>query len=205
MSRVLHIDSSYGGSHSASRLLSQKFITEWKQYHPDSAIAYRDLVEQPVPYINEIWVTAMNLQPNEYNPEQQQAMANSEMILREFLLADRYIFALPMYGFTVPAVFKAYVEHLIRPGRTYTIDENALQGLVEPGKKMLIITTRGADYSQNSKFASFDFHEPYLRTIFGSFGIKNIEFIYAPNLALGDREKSISRAKESIRQMAELW
>jgi FMN-dependent NADH-azoreductase len=205
MSCILHIDSSYSGSYSASRLLSQEFITAWKHYHPEDSIEYRDLVKQPVPYIDETWVTAMDKKPNEYNPAQQQAMESSEMILKEFLLADRYIFALPMYGFTVPAAFKVYIEHLIRPGRTYTIDENGLRGLVEPGKKMLVITSRGADYSQNSGFASFDFHEPYLRTIFGSFGINNIEFIYANNLALGDRERSISDTKESIRQIAKVW
>jgi FMN-dependent NADH-azoreductase len=205
MSFVLHIDSSYSGANSASRLLSQEFVTTWQQHHRDRAIKYRDLALQPVPYIDATWVTAMDLQPREYNPAQQQAMEESEKILEEFLAAERYIFALPMYGFTVPAVFKTYIEHLIRPGRTYGIDENGLRGLVEPGKKMLVITSRGADYSQNSDFASFDFHEPYLRTIFGSFGIKEIEFIYANNLALGNREKSITEAKESIHSLAKRW
>jgi FMN-dependent NADH-azoreductase len=205
MSYLLHLDSSYGGTHSTSRLLSQEFITVWKEHHPEDSIVYRDLVKQPVPYINETWVTAMDLQTNEYNIEQKEVMKESEAILAEFLSASRYIFALPMYGFTVPAAFKAYVEHLIRPGRTYTIDDNGLRGLVKEGKKMLIITSRGADYSPNSKFANFDFHEPYLRTIFGSFGIKDIEFVYANNLAFGNRQQSIDEAKESIRQIIKHW
>jgi FMN-dependent NADH-azoreductase len=54
-------------------------------------------------------------------------------------------------------------------------------------------------------FACFDFHEPYLRTIFGSFGIKDVKFIYANNLALGDREKSIKDAKISIGSLAKKW
>lgn len=205
MSRILHIDSSYSGSYSASRLLSAEFINAWKRRHPEDTILYRDLVNQPIPYINETWIQAMNLQPSEYAPEQKQAMKESEMILTEFLSADRYVFALPMYGFTVPAVFKAYIEHLIRPGRTYTIDDRGLIGLVESGKKMLILTSRGADYSSGTEFANFDFHEPYLRTIFGSFGIKNIEFIYANNLALDNREKSISATKEAIHSKIQVW
>ena len=205
MPHVLYIDSSYSGAYSTSRLLSQEFMTAWSKLHPDSIIMYRDLIKQPVPYIDETWVKAMDLLPNQYSLEQQQAMKESEMILEQFLSADCYLFAVPMYGFTVPGAFKVYIEHLIRPGRTYTIDENGLRGLVEPTKKMLVITSRGADYSKNSEFASFDFHEPYLRTIFGSFGINNIEFVYVNNLALGDREKSISHAKESILQIAQYW
>jgi FMN-dependent NADH-azoreductase len=110
-----------------------------------------------------------------------------------------------LYGFTVPAAFKAYVEHLIRPGRTYTIDEQGLRGLVAPGKKMLVITSRGGEYARNSALANFDFHEPYLRTIFGSFGIEDIEFVYANNLVLGDRDSSIAAAKVAIHSLAKLW
>ncbi len=205
MSHVLHIDSSYSGSRSASRLLCQEFMSAWKERYPEDSIRYRDLALQPVPYINEKWVTAMDLLPNDYTLEQREAMKESENILAQFLEADRYVFGIPMYGFNVPAVFKAYIEHLIRPGRTYTIDDSGLRGLVGQGKKMLIITSRGGDYSSNSPFAAFDFHEPYLRTIFGSFGIADIKFIYANNLTLGDREQSISNAKKSIRQIIQHW
>jgi FMN-dependent NADH-azoreductase len=55
-----------------------------------------------------------------------------------------------------------------------------------PVKKMLVITSRDAEYTRNSPLADFDFHEPYIQTIFGSFGIENIEFIYANNLEFGD-------------------
>ncbi|PSB53053.1 FMN-dependent NADH-azoreductase [Chamaesiphon polymorphus] len=205
MSFILQIDSSYSGSDSASRLLAREFVTAWKQHHPDCQIAYRDLALQPVPYVDRTWVSAMNLSPDRYNLAQQQTMQASEPIVSEFLAADGYIFALPMYGFTVPAAFKAYLEHLIRPGRTYTIDEHGLRGIVPPGKKMLVITSRGAEYNQNSPLANFDFHEPYLRTIFGSFGIENIEFIYANNLELGDRDKSIAAAKTEIHALARTW
>jgi FMN-dependent NADH-azoreductase len=205
MSFILQIDSSYSGSDSASRLLAREFVTAWKQYHPDCQIAYRDLALQPVPYIDRTWVSAMNLPPDRYNPAQQQAMQASEPIISEFLAADGYIFALPMYGFTVPAAFKAYVEHLIRPGRTYTVDEKGLRGIVPPGKKMLVITSRGAEYTRDLALASFDFHEPYLRTIFGSFGIEDIKFIYANNLEFGDRDKSIAAATTAIHTLAKMW
>jgi FMN-dependent NADH-azoreductase len=205
MSFILQIDSSYSGSNSASRLLSHEFVTAWKQYHPDRQIVYRDLALQPVPAIDSTWVSAMNIPPDRYDAAQARVMASSEPILSEFLAADGYIFALPMYGFTVPAAFKAYIEHLIRPGRTYTVDEQGLRGLVAPGKKMLVITSRGAGYERGSALASFDFHEPYLRTMFGSFGIETIEFVYANNLVLGDRDRSIATAKVVIHDLVKRW
>jgi FMN-dependent NADH-azoreductase len=37
MRRILHIDASYSSESSVSRVLSQKFITAWKMFHPEDA------------------------------------------------------------------------------------------------------------------------------------------------------------------------
>lgn len=205
MSCILHLDSSYSGDRSVSRLLTRKFITVWKQKSDRDSFIYRDLTQPTVPYINEKWVKVQDILPDNYTKEQQAVMKESEMILEEFLSADRYVFGIPMYGFTVPAIFKAYIEHLIRPGRTYAIENGQLKGLISKEKKMLIFTSRGANYSINSPLATMDYHEPYIRAIFGSFGICDIQFIYANNLVMGDRSQSILAATEALDRLIESW
>jgi FMN-dependent NADH-azoreductase len=51
---------------------------------------------------------------------------------------------------------------------------------------MVVVTSRGGDYSLGSPAHSYDLQEPYLRTAFGFAGITDIIFINAqPMDALG--------------------
>lgn len=203
MRRILHIDASYSGGSSVSRVLSQDFITAWGKLYPQDVVLYRDLGHFPVPYINETWIAAIHSPPETHAPETIEALRVSNPLLEEFLSVDRYVFGVPMYGFTIPATLKAYIEHLIRIGCTYEVDENGVRGLVH-GKKALFITSRGGNYPLGSPFGE-DHQEPYLRTIFGSFGIKDVQFINASNLVLGDREESISTARSKLQTLAAQW
>ncbi|QYO67801.1 FMN-dependent NADH-azoreductase [Leptolyngbya sp. 7M] len=203
MRRILHIDASYSGEKSVSRALSQIFITAWQKFHPEALILYRDLGRFPVPYINKNWIAAIHSPPETHTPEMIQALEVSNPLLEEFLSVDCYVFGIPMYGFTIPATLKAYLEHLIRIGCTYEVDEAGVRGLVH-GKKALFITSRGGNYSSGSPFGE-DHQEPYLRTIFGSFGIQDVEFVNVNNLVLGDREKSMVAAQARLQTLAAHW
>lgn len=203
MSRILHIDASYSSENSVSRVLSQAFIAAWKNFHSEHTILYRDLGQFPVPYINETWIAAIHSPPETHTPEMIEALRVSNPLLAEFLSVDRYVLGVPMYGFTIPATLKAYIEHLIRIGCTYEVTEKGVRGLVQ-GKKALFITSRGGNYPPGSPFGE-DHQEPYLRTIFWSFGITDVQFVNASNLVLGDRNQSIATAQTHLQTLAAEW
>jgi FMN-dependent NADH-azoreductase len=203
MRRILHIDASYSGGSSASRVLSQVFIAAWKNFHPEDVVFYRDLGRCPVPYINETWIAAINSPPDTHTPEMIETLKVSNPLLAEFLAVDGYVLGVPMYGFTIPATLKAYIEHMIQIGRTFEVTEKGLRGLVH-GKKALFITSRGGNYPPGSPFGE-DHQEPYLRSIFRSFGITDVEFVNASNLVLGDREQSIATAQAHLQTLATQW
>jgi FMN-dependent NADH-azoreductase len=203
MGQILHIDASYSGDSSVSRVLSQAFISAWQEHHPEDVIFYRNLGHFPVPYINEIWIAATHSPPETHTPEMITALKVSNPLLEEFLQVDRYVFGVPMYGFTIPATLKAYLEHLIRIGQTYEVDDQGVRGLVH-GKKALFVTSCGGNYGPGSPFGE-DHQEPYLRTVFKSFGIEDIQFVNASNLVLGDREKSIAQAQAELEAIAAQW
>jgi FMN-dependent NADH-azoreductase len=203
MRRILHIDASYSTESSVSRVLSQAFIIACQKNHPEDRILYRDLGHFPVPYINETWIAAIHSPPETHTPEMVEALKVSDPLLEEFLAVDCYVLGVPMYGFTIPATLKAYIEHLIRIGRTYEVNENGVQGLVH-GKKALFITSRGGNYPPGSSYGE-DHQEPYLRTVFWSFGITDVQFVNASNLVLGDREQSISTAQAHLQTLAAQW
>lgn len=205
MVNILHIDSSPRGERSHSRELSKEFVSGWRAAHPEDAIAYRDLGRYPVPHVDEAWIAAAFSPPETHTSELTEALRISDELIDEFLAADRYIFGVPMYNLNIPSTFKAYIDQIVRANRTYAVDAQGLRGLVE-GKKAVIITARGSDFSATSPFAAYDFQEPYLRAIFGFIGITDIQFINANSLNAGDaRTQSLLEARAAIQDAIAQW
>jgi FMN-dependent NADH-azoreductase len=206
MAHILHVDSSPRGERSISRTLSQEFVDGWKAAYPESPVTYRDLGHDPVPLVTEAWIAAAFSDPAKHTPELTEALRPSDELIDELLAADRYVFGVPMYNFTVPANFKAYIDQIVRAGRTFAVTESGYKGLVE-GKKALVITAEGGVYRSGTPAADVNFHEPYLRAILGFMGITDVSFIHGDGLALGDeaREKSLAEARKAIQATIESW
>ncbi|NET39320.1 MAG: FMN-dependent NADH-azoreductase [Cyanothece sp. SIO1E1] len=209
MTSILHLDASPRGDRSVSRQLSQAFMTNWQSRYPDDNITYRDLGHTPVPHVNEAGITAAFTPPEARTPDLVEAIQVSDALVDEFLAADRYIFGIPMYNFNVPSTFKAYIDQIVRPGRTFAMDEQRhYTGLVPAGKKMLVITARGGSYALDDPAAEPDhYQEPFLRSIFGFIGITDITFIHAERLAWGEeaRQQSLVAAHTAIKEVAAKW
>lgn len=206
MAHILHIDSSPRGDRSHSRHLSSEFINAWKQSHPDDVVTYKDLGHSPVSHVSQDLLTAMFTPPETHSPEATDAIAISDALVDEFLAADRYVFGIPMYNFNVPSTFKAYIDQIVRAGKTFNYTADGYEGLVH-GKKMLVVTSRGGDFSAGSPASAYDFQEPYIRAIFGFLGITDVTFINANSLNMGDdaRDLSLKSASEAIAQAVTKW
>lgn len=161
----------------------------------------------PVPHLDELWIAAAFTPPPARTPELVEAISLSDSLVDELLAADRYVFGIPMYNLNIPSTFKAYIDQIVRAGRTFAVDENGYQGLIDSSKKALIITSRGGTFAPGTPLEAYDFQEPYLRSIFGFIGITDITFIHADNLNSSDeaREKSLEAAKEAIADAVANW
>ena len=205
MAHILHIDSSPRGDRSHSRKLSHEFITGWKTAHPEDTLSYRDIGRNPVPHVDEPWIAGAYSPPEAHTPELSQALKISDELVDEFIAADRYVFGVPMYNFSVPSTFKAYIDQIARVNRTFAVSEQGYQGLVN-GKKMLVITASGGS-RQRLSAAGYDFQEPFLRAVFGFVGVTDITFIHADNLSGGDgaAEQSISEVRTALQSAVDSW
>jgi FMN-dependent NADH-azoreductase len=193
MAHILHIDSSARGDRSNSRNLTHNFMTAWQSAHPSDTVTYRDLGHYPVAHFSEVLILALYSPIEQHSPEMTEAIAASNQIVNEFLAADRYVFSIPMYNLNVPSTFKAYIDQIVIAGKTFKVSEKGYEPLVH-GKKMLVITSRGADYSAGSPFAAYDFQEPYLRAIFGFIGITDITFVNANGMDMGEEKRAQAEA-----------
>lgn len=206
MAHILHIDSSPRGERSHSRTLSKEFVSAWKSAHPDDTVTYRDLGHHPVPYVDEDWIAAVFGPPETHTPEMKAALKVSDDLVDEFLAADRYVIGTPMYNLNIPPALKAYIDQIVRVGRTFSVGEQGYKGLVE-GKKLLVLTARGSDFRPSSPIAAYDFQEPYLRAIFGFIGVTDVQFINANALNQGDdlRQQILAEAQSAIEAAVASW
>ncbi|HIJ64677.1 MAG TPA: FMN-dependent NADH-azoreductase [Candidatus Hydrogenedentes bacterium] len=207
MAHILHIDASPRGERSVSRMLSREFVAAWKQRHPEDTVTYRDVGREPVPHVDEPWIAAAFSPPDSHTPALREAIRVSDALVAEFLAADRYVLGVPMHNFSIPSTLKAYIDQIVRVGRTFERLDNGFKGLVS-GKKLLVIAARGGAYRPGMATNRLDYQEPYLRTMFGFMGIVDISFIYAENLMSAEeacREQSLAEAREAIRQAVETW
>jgi FMN-dependent NADH-azoreductase len=206
MSKVLVVTASPRGERSVSRALSSQFAQLWAQQHPQDTVLLRDLGHHPVPHVTEPWVVGAFAPPEAQSAESKSAIAVSDQLVEEFLGCDRFVFGVPMYNFNIPSTFKAYIDQIVRAGKTFAVGPNGYEGLVK-GKQALFITSSGGSYGAGSPASHLNFQEPYLRAIFGFIGLTDVRFISADSLNLGDdaAKQSREKAENALRDLATTW
>jgi FMN-dependent NADH-azoreductase len=109
-------------------------------------------------------------------PQQKEQLALSDTLLTELELADEYVFGVPMHNFGVPSVLKLWIDQIARVGRTFSYADGAPKGLLT-GKKATFIIATGGIYDAQTQMSSFNFVEPYLRSVFGFLGVTDATFL----------------------------
>jgi FMN-dependent NADH-azoreductase len=178
MPKLLHIDSSPLYGRSVSRQLAGAFVTQWKSSHPDGTVVYRDLNATQIPPINAAWVEAVYTPEAARTPQQKQLLSLSDSLLVELEQADEYVFGVPMHNFGVPSVLKLWIDQIARVEKTFSYADGKPKGLII-GKKATFIIATGGIYDAQTQMASFNFVEPYLRSLFGFLGLTDVTFLTA--------------------------
>ncbi len=205
MAHILHLDASPRGERSHSRRLSKAFVDAWVAAHRGDSVTYRDLGHHPVPLVDEPMIGASFTPPDARSEADRAALKVSDELIDELIAADVYVFGMPMYNFGVPAGFKAYIDQIVRVGRTFAVTSNVppYVGLLE-GKRLFLAMSAGSDYAVGTPYANYDYVLPYLRAIFGFLGVTDIHSITIATSSGEDAlTQSEARARERIAQFVE--
>jgi FMN-dependent NADH-azoreductase len=198
--KLLRIDSS-ARRHSVSRQLTEKFVQTWRKENPAGVLVERDLATTQLPAITDEWTLAAYSDPGTLTPEQWNTLSISETLVEELLAADMIVIGAPMYNLTVSAPLKAWIDQVVRVGRTVLYGANGPDGVVK-GKKVVVVTSRGGAFRPGTPTAQYDHQEPYLRHILGFIGLTHITFIHAENQKPGELAEPARAAAISQIQLA---
>jgi len=203
MPTLLHIDSSPLGEASISRHLTKEFVHHWKNAHPAGKVINRDLsTSAPSPVTGE-WVGAVYTPENARSPRQNEILSLSDTLIAELFAADEYVFGVPMHNFSIPSTLKLWIDQIARAGKTFSYIDGVPKGLLK-NKKATFLVASGGVYGAATAMASFNFVEPYLRTIFGFIGVTETSFVNAGgasaiNYGKIDRQTFLQPHLDSIR------
>ena len=197
--KLLRIDSSARSS-SVTRQLTAKFVEEWKKNHPTGEVIQRDLSTTVLPHITDHWAGA-HLEPSQLTPAQRNYLAISDGLIEELQAADTIVIGAPMYNFAIPSSLKAWIDQIVRMGKTIGYGASGARGLLA-NKRVIVVTARGGAYGKGSPAEKFDFQEPYLRHIFGFIGLTDVTFIHAENQAREEAGPRLAAAAEEIGRLA---
>lgn len=178
MSTLLHIDSSPMGAHSVSRELTQHFVEQWLTKNPDGRVIVRDLNAMKLPEVDAAFVMAMYTPESSQTAEQKTLLAQSNELVDDLFAADEYVLGTPMHNFGTSAAMKLWIDQICRVGRTFIYPEGKPIGLVT-GKKATIMLAAGGTYDAGSATESLNNAEPYLRSVLGFLGVKDLTFVTA--------------------------
>ncbi|MGQ4878651.1 FMN-dependent NADH-azoreductase [Billgrantia sp. LNSP4103-1] len=200
MTRLLHLDASprpgRAGTHdhgSHSRRLTHHFVSRWQALEPAVEIVYRDIGATPPPLTSVEWIEAEFTPAEQKTESMQAALAESNALVDEVLQADILVLGVPMYNFGPPAAFKAWIDNIVRIGRTVDFDmaygahpyvplEHYVPLLADRPRHAVLLSARGGfGFDRQGPLAAFNHLEPSVRTALQFIGIGGFHDIAIEN------------------------
>mgnify|MGYP006180681883 CR=1 FL=1 len=129
MTHLLHLDASARpgrrgidphGSH--TRALSHRFIARWRAARPHDPVRYRDLGAAPPRLVDHDWIRAEFTPRNRREPWMIERLAESDAMVDEVIGSDLLVIGAPLYNFGMPAPLTAWIDAIVRIGRTVVFD-----------------------------------------------------------------------------------
>lgn len=217
MTRLLHIDASArpgrSGEHahgSHTRRLSARFVARWRALRPRDPVVYRDVGRSPPSPVTGDWIHAAFTPAARREPWMREVLAQSDALVDELLGADLIVAGVPMYNFGVPAGFKAWIDNIVRVGRTFGFDRDRAGDPYWPllagmDKRLVVLGSRGDHgYGAGGRIEAMNHVEPAIRTAFGYIGITDMHAVAVEYDEFGDERlaRSLREAEARVDALA---
>ena len=204
MTNLLHIDASPRGERSHTRRLTAEFVGEWQKAYPLDVVTYRDIGRNPIPHVTEDWIAGAFTPPEKRTGSMRAALRLSDELVDEFLTADLIVAGIPFYNFGMPSGFKAYIDQIVRVGRTFSFNPDNKKAPFQPltfGKRLIAVVSRGdGGYGPGGRNETRNHLDPHLRTAFDFIGVTDVTIVAVENDEHGGTAlaESLSAARETL-------
>lgn len=203
MSNLLYLNASPRGEQSASTQAAQLYLDAL----PSAVQVTRvNLFEAQLPEFTPVLAEAKQ-QVTMGQSLSGDAKAEWEAITQlvsQFLAADHYLLAVPMWNFSVPYKLKQYIDLITHPNLTFAMGEKGMQGLASGNT--VVVYSRGGDYSpKEGKPDPYDFQSPYLAAWLGLVGLGPVTDVLVQRTMAGPNAtaEAVAGAKDQLVSLAQ--
>jgi FMN-dependent NADH-azoreductase len=185
---IIHIDCS-PRPESHSRRLSAAVVDELLAIFPNANVIRRDLGYDPIPQTGCDYaaVLASPASLAAAGPSDE-ALLLSERLIQEVEHADAVVIGTPMYNLTVPSVLKAWIDQILRAGRTFKSTPAGKVGMLRDRPVFVGIASGGVFAGDRANQP--DFLTPYLAAALGCIGLETVHFLPLQGTAFIDEARA---------------
>jgi FMN-dependent NADH-azoreductase len=191
MMQILHISCSPRGQAAESYRLSQKIIGFLLQKEPAATLVNRMIGGRALPHVDGNYALAQHSATAEIS--QEGSIATSEELIQELESANVVVIGTPMHNLSVPSALKAWIDHVVRARRTFTMTREGKVGTLRD-RPVFVAVSSGGRFSGEHAHQP-DFLTPYLRFILGTIGLHDLTFFSVEGTGAGENAVVEVRAR----------
>jgi len=197
MKKILHIIASPRNEASNSTRLGNDVIDKLQKRYPESTITVNNVVENDYAHLTQSHLASYFTPLENLEEQHLWAVQPSDAAVAQLEEADFIVISAPMYNFNIPSALKAWIDHIVRAGKTFSYATGKPEGLLHNKKVYLAIASNGV-FSEGP-IKNWDYAEPYLRFILGFLGLTDITTFRVEGGGIpGIKETAVQKGLDSV-------
>lgn len=199
MKKLLYITANSKPEHlSTSRTVGREFVNRFLEKNPDYGVEELNLYSEHIPEVNHRIFTrrgepVSGEQYNNLSREDKKEVDKINQLCDQFLRADVYVIAAPMWSISFPSILKRYVDCVVIKDRTIKISQEEVVGLLgDKTRNMVYIQSSGGVYPKLLNW-KINHGVDYFHDLFKFLGVDKFEKILVQGT--DDEDVGIENAK----------
>jgi FMN-dependent NADH-azoreductase len=188
MKTILHVCCSPRGQAAESYRLSQAIIGFLLRREPGATVVERVIGNGTIAHVDAAYAIS---QASAADVSREGSMALYEELIRELEAADFVVIGTPMHNLTVPSALKAWIDHVVRARRTFTIGPAGKVGTLRDRPVFIAIASGGRFSGERARQP--DFLTPYLKAILATIGLQDLIFFSVQGTGAGSHAAAETR------------
>lgn len=180
MKTILHVSCSPRGQAAESYRLAQAIIGFLLKKEPEAIVVERVIGNGTIAHVDEAYAIS---QASAADVSSEGSMVQSEELIRELEAADFVVIGTPMHNLLVPSALKAWIDHVVRARRTFTIGPAGKVGTLRDRPVYIAIASGGRFSGERARQP--DFLTPYLKAILAMIGLHDLTFFSVQGTVAG--------------------
>ena len=191
---------------SASKTVARKFINSFLEKHNDFKVEEVDLYKEHIPRLEYQYFEDRNCVISEEAakklPEKdQKEIRRISELCDQFISAEMYVIASPMWSLSFPAPLKEYIDCIVQANKTISFEKGKKpKGLLDDKKRALVYIQSSGGNIPWALDPIMDKGENYIAKIMKTIGIKHVQELKIDGTGTTEeeRENAIKKAEEKI-------